>query len=107
MILRSLDSGEHWYEIEGAVDTANNTVEAWDLTSFGRFAITDLSGASPGDVDNDGDIDLHDFSRWQRCFTGADRATTQVGCTRTLMDADLDVDLDDLAILQASFDGPG
>ncbi len=62
--------------------------------------------ALDGDTDRDGDIDLSDFSSFQDCFNGPNRAPLTGGCGYGDFDKDGDVDLTDFAILQACYNGP-
>ncbi len=60
-----------------------------------------------GDVDIDGDHDLHDFLAFQVCFTGASGPVPTAACALLDMDLDEDVDLTDWAAFEAQFTGPG
>lgn len=70
-----------------------------------------LSGSAalpaPGDLDEDGDVDLNDFAGFQACFNGAARPPTIPGCELADVDGDGDVDLNDFAQFQACFNGSG
>ncbi len=57
-----------------------------------------------GDLDQDGDVDLNDFSIFAGCMMGPG-VVYPGGCDYADMDDDLDVDLADFAGLQASFPG--
>lgn len=59
------------------------------------------------DFDGDGDVDLDDFSRFQSCFNGPNRAPPAVGgCSAADFDGDADVDLDDFSTFQMCYNGP-
>lgn len=60
----------------------------------------------PVDFDCDGDVDLVDFSRFQICFNGPNRAAAQTGCAEADVDFDGDVDLVDFGVFQGCFNGP-
>lgn len=53
---------------------------------------------SIGDFDGDGDADAEDFGCLQRCLSGPDQAQYAPDCRAARMDADADVDQDDLAL---------
>jgi len=58
------------------------------------------------DFDNDSDVDMEDFGRFQRCLTGPDTIQNEPACLDARLDADSDVDVDDLAIFRNCFSGP-
>jgi Concanavalin A-like lectin/glucanases superfamily len=62
--------------------------------------------AASTDFDNDGDVDLADFSHFQACFNGPNRSPAASGCDDSDLDHDHDVDLADFATFQACFNGP-
>ncbi|HOW19720.1 MAG TPA: immunoglobulin domain-containing protein, partial [Phycisphaerae bacterium] len=58
------------------------------------------------DFDEDGDVDLADFTTFQACFNGPNRPP-KPGCAGNAdFDGDSDVDLTDFATFQACFNGP-
>jgi PKD repeat protein len=60
----------------------------------------------PGDFDRDGDVDLSDFSIFQLCFNGPNRAPS-INCPVSAdLDGDSDVDLSDFGTFQSCFNGP-
>ena len=64
----------------------------------------------PGDLDEDGDVDLSDFAAFSNCLAGPENATPPGGCTPQAFDAcdldnDSDVDLDDFAAFSVNFTG--
>jgi choice-of-anchor B domain-containing protein len=64
-----------------------------------------ISGVgTPGDFDEDGDVDLVDFGMFQLCFTGGGGAATG-NCLKGDFDLDGDVDLVDFGSLQLTFTG--
>lgn len=72
--------------------------------------LTDCTGSeAPIELQNAGqagDIDLHDVAGFQRCFSGANvLAAPDCGCLYD-GDGDMDVDLVDYAVFQASVTGP-
>lgn len=78
----------------------NDGSEAFDtFTVWGNAKVT----RTPGDADNDGDVDLDDFALWQGGFTG----TGGAGATADTgdFDTDGDADLDDFAVWQGNFTG--
>jgi hypothetical protein len=58
------------------------------------------------DADEDGDVDLADFSHFQSCFNGPNRPPTAAGCCDMDFDKDSDVDLADFGVFQGCFNGP-
>lgn len=67
-------------------------------------------GEQPHDVDNDGDVDVGDFSVFQVCFNGPNRPYASAGdpqvCACLDIDGDNDVDLSDFGEFLACFNGP-
>ena len=64
----------------------------------------------PGDLDEDGDVDLIDFAAFSNCLAGPGNATPPGGCAQPAFDAfdldsDSDVDLDDFAAFSVYFTG--
>ena len=59
-----------------------------------------------GDLDEDGDVDLADFSEFQRCFTGPGASTLPDDCEPADLDNDGDVDVPDFHIFALNFTGP-
>ncbi len=58
--------------------------------------------AIPGDCENDGDVDIDDYTNcFQPCFVGPS-GSISAGCTVSDLDFDGDVDLADFAIFQSS-----
>ena len=59
-----------------------------------------------GDVDEDGDVDLQDFSIMQACFTGAVDPNMPSDCGCFDFDGDDDVDDSDFDVFEAMIDSP-
>jgi hypothetical protein len=64
----------------------------------------------PGDIDEDGDVDLNDFATFALCFHGSAVTTPPAGCTQGQFDLcdvddDADVDLADYATFALNFTG--
>ena len=55
------------------------------------------SGATPGDADGDGDVDLVDYAVMSACVTGPASQLLGLGCDVFDFDADANVDLEDIA----------
>ncbi len=64
----------------------------------------DICAASPGDMDNDGDVDLTDYDAFLDCFTGPGGAVSP-GCEPADTDKDQDSDLIDFGVFQDLFTG--
>lgn len=62
---------------------------------------------SHGDVDNDGDVDLHDFAQLQRCATGDGPAVMPSTCGCVDFNGDDDVDAEDAAVFLAEYAATG
>ncbi len=58
------------------------------------------------DLDGDGDVDLADFTGFQACYNGPNRAPGTFCAADADFDGDADVDLADFAAFQACFAGP-
>ncbi|MCK4342121.1 MAG: hypothetical protein KAY37_10415 [Phycisphaerae bacterium] len=58
------------------------------------------------DLDEDGDVDLHDFATFARCFTGSG-GLAPPGCECADLDGDGDIDADDFTRFDDNFTGPG
>jgi hypothetical protein len=58
----------------------------------------------PGDLDDDGDVDLIDFARFQGCFDPG--GGPEAECTCGDLDGDDDIDLSDYGRWEATFEGP-
>jgi hypothetical protein len=105
-LLRSPDNGLNWYELDVTANLENNALTTRGLTSFGWFAIADLSERQPADMDHDGDIDLEDVRYFQTCFTGSGSSQTDPSCVGALLDADSDVDQIDYVMFQGCMSAP-
>jgi len=69
--------------------------------------ILEMNLDTPGDFDNDWDIDIHDLAAAQAGFTGDGPAALAFPYTLTDYDKDDDIDLDDLYQLSFWMTGPG
>ncbi len=61
---------------------------------------------SPGDSDDDGDVDLKDYAALQQCFAGDGVGPTRATCFMADFDTDDDVDIDDFAAFTDAVTGP-
>jgi hypothetical protein len=68
--------------------------------------LTDATLCLPGDVDNDGDVDLADQARFTDCCAGPTAESDAAPCIDADLDGDGDVDLLDFAVLQRAGGGP-
>lgn len=80
---------------DGARDELWDEIEHW----FG------VALYAPADFDLDGDVDLVDFGRFQRCMTGRSLPQDDPDCQMARLDPDDDVDQDDLAIFLGCMSG--
>jgi hypothetical protein len=86
--------------------STNANAHGTRVDSFRAFV--DPNGwAMRGDIDDDHDVDLVDFGRFQACYSGAGKVQADPTCAWARMDADNDVDGDDLDLFRACFSGPG
>lgn len=63
------------------------------------------SAQTPGDCDDDADIDILDFEQSLDCTTGPDSTSTNPDCACANLDGDEDIDFADFAIFQRIFTG--
>ncbi len=105
-LLRSLDGGFTWFELETTLDTQADTLTTEGLATFGWLAIADLSERQPGDMDRDADIDLEDMRLFQICYTGSAAAQADPACVAGMLDADGDIDLADFGLFSGCMAGP-
>lgn len=97
--LEGLGAGAHTATIRVEDPNASNNPQT--------IAVTVTIGSYGPDLDQDGDVDLADFSGFLQCFNGANRPYGQgVGCDATDFDDDTDCDLTDFAVFLACFNGP-
>jgi uncharacterized membrane protein len=73
------------------------------LTRTGYISVV----PQPGDFDDDLDVDQEDFGKMQGCLTGSNNVQPDPACRRARMDADADVDADDLVLFARCFGEPG
>lgn len=86
-------------ELYVSTDYCENTLD--DL-----FLRTSAQHPATGDFDNDGDIDLADFTTFLACFNGPARPPAQANCVEPDFDNDNDVDLTDFTVFLSCFNGP-
>ena len=85
----------------------NDAAWWWTLNNIDNLSFTVTSvPLAPGDLDEDGDVDLSDFTMFQACFNGPNRAPSLADCSAADSDGDGDVDLADFATFQGCFNGP-
>ncbi|MCP4251617.1 MAG: tetratricopeptide repeat protein [bacterium] len=73
-------------------------------TGAGHVYTHAIVNAITGDMDNDGDVDLDDYSEFSVCLTGPGNGIMR-GCDPADLDEDLDVDLDDFGEFMVAFGG--
>lgn len=81
-----------------------------DVTGTLGSATVEILDGMVGDLDNDGDVDLDDYSGFADCLNGPGNPTPPPGCTLMQfndadLDNDVDVDLEDFSIFELHFTG--
>ncbi len=80
----------------------------FDVSHDGATETLDVLLVAPlGDMDDDGDVDLGDYSLLQTCFSGVGTAYAPQTCGLADADADGDVDLGDMGQFEEALTGPG
>lgn len=84
--------------------------EEWIMPGIPTSTDADGNGTpdeceAKGDLNDDGNVDLGDLSAFLDCLDGPDVAV-EASCARADFDNDADADLKDIALLQATFQGP-
>jgi hypothetical protein len=77
-----------------------------NLDDAEKFVALAWAPAPSADIDNDGDVDLTDFARFETCFNGPNRPARQTDCAGVDFDHDSDIDLGDFGRFQTCFNGP-
>ncbi len=85
--------------------------EVFILPPLGEFsseidAVVDVMPGQLGDSENDGDVDWEDWRLATSCFGGPTHAIAPSPCRVMDFDQDADLDVHDLAALQAAYTGP-
>jgi hypothetical protein len=94
-----LAMGAHHATITIDAPTATNTPQTISV----NVTVTAPQFA-PADLDEDGDVDLADYGRFQRCYSGPGLQPA-AGCDDADLDGDDDVDPDDFGVFQACVSG--
>lgn len=93
-----------------AVDAGNYrcmvSADCGSVASDEVALIVNGSSYVASDFDQDGDVDLDDFTHFRTCFNGPNRAPAATGCANSDFDHDNDVDLDDFTVFRGCFNGP-
>lgn len=95
-----LSAGQHQGTITITAANASNSPQTVTVV------INVAQPSTPGDFDQDGDVDQQDFGRFQACLTGPGIIQDEPSCAAARLDADVDVDQDDFGIFQRCFSGP-
>lgn len=69
------------------------------------FRIIGEVGSIPGDFDNDGDVDIADFSLFAECFRGSGQGIPNERCRPADLDGDNDIDIADFSTFAENFTG--
>ena len=89
------------FELSGTIgqpDAGTTSGNGFELTGGFWF------GVSLGDCEDDGDVDLFDYDRFEPCMAGPDSGVME-GCECFDVDRSGAVDLRDYAVAQATFTG--
>ncbi|HUU82028.1 MAG TPA: hypothetical protein VM243_00870 [Phycisphaerae bacterium] len=84
-------------------------ISLWDTPAKDNLippGVVFTAPGSAGDSDLDGDIDLHDFSLLQVCFSGEGGGPSAPECEVLDFDSDTDVDLADYSVFWSVLTGP-
>ena len=104
----TIDGGGEMFSTGGTY-TLSGTIGQPDAgeMSGGSYNLTGgfWFGQRPGDCDNDGDVDLDDFTEFEACLLGPGGGLSESDCNCFDFDASGDVDLDDFAEFQLLFTG--
>ncbi|HOA75073.1 MAG TPA: phosphodiester glycosidase family protein [Phycisphaerae bacterium] len=86
----------YYWRIDEVNDNGTTTGTVWSFTT--QYYL--------GDTDNDGDVDQEDFGLLQACLTNIGVAQNDPACDRAKLDADNDVDFEDVSLFIECFSGP-
>jgi len=78
--------------------TVTEATPVWSIVGWGP----PCCDCPPGDLDEDGDVDLDDFTIFVTCMNGPD-VPYPLGCEAADLDTDTDVDLADFGVFQLHF----
>jgi hypothetical protein len=87
-------------DVDRDADGVFDLLDHCTTTPLGTTVRTD--GTALADINADCETNLADFAVFQQCFSGAD-VTAEHHCARARLDADNDVDRDDLVVLIANW----
>ena len=91
-------------------DTGVLTITAPGATNTPQTVTVNLTVTpppfAPCDFDQDHDVDLSDFGRFQKCMTGGGVSQPSSACAGAKLDGDDDVDADDFAVFDDCLSGP-
>ncbi|MBN1492014.1 MAG: immunoglobulin domain-containing protein, partial [Phycisphaerae bacterium] len=99
LVVSNADSGD-------VADYACVVTAGCGSTTSNGAGLTLATMSVDADLDGDGDVDLSDFSWFQTCFNGPNRAPLSACRRDTDFDGDGDVDLADFSTFSACFNGP-
>jgi hypothetical protein len=97
--VQGLAAGLHHAQITVSDPAASNSPQQITVS------LNVISPRTPGDLDNDCDVDQDDFGQFQACYSGSGIEQTNPACADARLDADIDVDLDDFALFRGCMSG--
>lgn len=100
------NQGGTWQALQAVHDRDANALTVEGLQAVGWFAIGNLTPVRPGDLDQDGDIDLKDGALLLQCFTGDGETLHTANCIPGLFDDDAAVGLGDVVSFVSCMSGP-
>jgi hypothetical protein len=81
-------------------------VNQWLEPAFQGWSACVVRAGTPGDFNDDGDVDMDDFARFMGCFTGPGGGPIEPECEAGDFNTDGDLDCDDWDLFKLAWTGP-